>query len=293
MEIERHPGTMTAAAPHASVDMNEIIQGHDLLWLVLDSLRFDVAEREWREGRTPHLARLTGASGWEKRHAPGNFTFPSHQAFFAGFLPTPACANGSRERLFAARFAGSETTGTHTKVFEEENVIAGLRAAGFHTLCVGGVGFFNKQTALSRVLTDLFDESHWSVDFGVTCRESPRHQFDFVAQRLAALPRGQKVCCFINVSALHQPNYFYARESGPDDLASHAAALRAVDAELPRLMQAFHRRVRPLFHITCSDHGTAYGEEGFTGHRVSVPAVWEVPYAHGVVDLGPWEAAAA
>ncbi|HEY1052948.1 MAG TPA: STM4013/SEN3800 family hydrolase [Prosthecobacter sp.] len=271
--------------------MNDIIQRHDLLWLVLDSLRFDVAKAEWQAGRTPHLTRLTGARGWEKRHAPGSFTFPSHQAFFAGFLPTPARADASRERLFAARFAGSETTGTGTKVFDEESVIAGLRAAGFHTLCIGGVGFFNKQTALSRVLTDMFDESHWCVEFGVTCQDSPRHQFEFAAQRLGGLPHDQKICCFINVSALHQPNYFYARESGPDDLASHAAALRAVDAELPRLMEAFQRRGRPLFHITCSDHGTAYGEEGFTGHRVSVPAVWEVPYAHGVVDLGRWEGA--
>jgi hypothetical protein len=170
-------------------------------------------------------------------------------------------------------------------------VISGLRSLGYHTLCVGGVGFFNKQTALSRVLTDLFDESHWRVEFGVTCLESPRNQFDFTAERVDALPREKPLCCFINVSALHQPNYFYCRDSGPDDLESHAAALRAVDSELPRLMAAFRRRGRPLFHITCSDHGTAYGEDGFTGHRVAVPAVWEVPYSHGVVDLEKWGAA--
>lgn len=278
---------MTAAAPPPN--MNEILQGHDLLWLVLDSLRYDVAETEWKSGRTPHLARLTGPAGWEKRHTPGNFTFPAHQAFFAGFLPTPSTADSGRERLFAARFAGSETTGSCTKVFDEANVIAGLRTEGFHTLCIGGVGFFNKQTALSRVLTDLFDESHWSADFGVTCRESPANQFGFAARRLLEIPREKPVCCFINVSAMHQPNYFYERESGPDDLSSHAAALRAVDEQLPRLMTAFKHRGRPLFHITCSDHGTAYGEEGFTGHRVSVPSVWEVPYAQGEVDLSLWE----
>ncbi len=270
-------------------NMNDLLPGHDLLWLVLDSLRFDVAVAEWSGGRTPQLARLTGPEGWEKRHTPGSFTFPAHQAFFAGFLPTPANAESSRERLFAARFAGSETTGGNTKVFDEGNVIAGLRAEGFHTLCIGGVGFFNRQTALSRVLTDLFDESHWCAEFGVTCRESPRNQFDFAAARVRELPPEQPLCCFINVSALHQPNYFYCRESGPDDLESHAAALRAVDAALPTLLAAFQRRGRPLFHITCSDHGTAYGEEGFTGHRMAVPAVWDVPYSHGVVDLKDWE----
>lgn len=273
-------------------NMNDLLPGHDLLWLVLDSLRHDVAVEQWHAGRTPHLARLTGSAGWEKRHTPGSFTFPAHQAFFAGFLPTPADATVNRERLFAARFAGSETTGGGTRVFDEANVISGLRTLGYHTLCVGGVGFFNQQTALSRVLTDLFDESLWHVEFGVTCKESPRNQFVFAAERVDAFPRETPLCCFINVSALHQPNYFYCRDSGPDDLVSHAAALRAVDVELPRLMAAFRRRGRPLFHITCSDHGTAYGEDGFTGHRVAVPAVWEVPYAHGVVDLQKWEAAA-
>lgn len=282
-------GMMNSEVSSGPPDMNAILQSHDLLWLVLDSLRFDVAQAEWQAGRTPHLARLLGSGGWEKRHTPGSFTFPAHQAFFAGFLPTPARADASKERLFAARFAGSETTGSHTRVFDEANVISGLRTDGFHTLCIGGVGFFNQQTALSRVLTDLFDESHWCPDFGVTCRESPQNQFEFAARRIRDLPVNKPLCCFINVSALHQPNYFYDRKSGPDDLASHAAALRAVDAELPRLMRAFGHRGRPLFHIICSDHGTAYGEEGFTGHRLAVPAVWEVPYAHGTVDLSSWE----
>ncbi len=270
-------------------NMNILLPEHDVLWLVLDSLRYDVAVAEWQEGRTPHLARLIGELGWEKRHTPGSFTFPAHQAFFAGFLPTPADADASRGRLFAARFAGSETTNADTLIFDDADVISGFRKLGYHTLCMGGVGFFNKQTALSRVLTDLFDESHWSVEFGVTCKESPRNQFAFAAERLAEISREKPLCCFINVSALHQPNYFYCRDSGPDDLESHAAALREVDAQLPLLMEAFHRRGRPLFLITCSDHGTAYGEEGFTGHRVAVPAVWEVPYSHGVVDLKAWE----
>lgn len=277
-------------ARYTTPNMNEILRTHDVLWMVLDSLRFDVAQSQWQGGRTPHFSRLLGTDGWERRHTPGNFTFPAHQAFFAGFLPTPADPYAQRERLFAARFAGSETTGAHTKVFDEANVIAGLRTEGFHTLCIGGVGFFNQQSALSRVLTDMFDESHWRPDFGVTSRESPRRQFEFAAKRLEDISIEQPLCCFINVSAMHQPNFFYSREAGPDDLDSHAAALRAVDVELPRLMIAFGRRGRPLFHIICSDHGTAYGEDGFTGHRVSIPCVWEVPYAHGVTDLADWEA---
>jgi len=269
--------------------MNQIVGTHDLLWLVLDALRHDVAVQEWEAGRTPELEKLA-PQGWEQRHTPGTFTLPAHQAFFAGFLPTPADPAANRERLFAARFAGSETTGAGTKIFETATVIEGLRDEGYHTLCIGGVGFFNGRTALSRVFTDLFAESHWKTEFGVTCRESPQHQFAFAAERIAALPESEPLLLFINVSALHQPNYFYLRESGPDDVASHAAALRAVDEALPTLMSAFSQRRRPLFHITCSDHGTAYGEEGFTGHRVATSSVWNVPYAHGAVKKEAWSA---
>lgn len=275
--------------PPTAPDMNQIVGSHDLLWIVLDSLRFDVAAAEWQAGSTPALSRLV-PQGWEQRHTPGSFTLPAHHAFFAGFLPTPADPKAERERLFAARFAGSETTGLRTKVFDHATVIEGLREEGYHALCVGGVGFFNKQTALSRMFTDLFDESHWDATTGVTCKESPENQFTLAAERVAAFAAEQKILCFINVSAIHQPNFFYARDSGPDDLESHAAALHAVDRALPLLMRAFAQRRRPVFHITCSDHGTAYGEEGFTGHRAAVPAVWTVPYAHGFVPKEHWEA---
>ncbi len=188
---------------HGPAGHEPLFPGHDVLWLVLDSLSMTWPKRSGRGGKTPNLAQLIGTAGWEKRHTPGSFTFPAHQAFFAGFLPTPADAGASRERLFAARFAGSETTGTCTRVFEEADVITGLRTLGYHTLCIGGVGFFNKQTPLSRVLTDLFAESHWRVEFGVTCQDSPRNQFAFAAERLDALPLESPLCCFINVSAIH------------------------------------------------------------------------------------------
>ena len=74
----------------------------DLVMVVLDTLRFDVAHEEWAEGRTPNLAALLPESGWERRHAPGTFTFASISAFLAGFLPTPA-RPGRHPRRFALR----------------------------------------------------------------------------------------------------------------------------------------------------------------------------------------------
>jgi predicted AlkP superfamily pyrophosphatase or phosphodiesterase len=261
-------------------DMNQLCSTHDVLLLVLDTLRFDVAKREWDAVRTPNLLRLL-PNGWEERHSPGSFTYAAHHAFFAGFLPTPTCQKTMHTRLFAARFAGSETTGPKTKIFDAPDIVKGLHGEGWRTICIGGVGFFNRQTPLSRVLPELFEESHWQPRFGVTDRDSAAHQFEFAADLLKQSSR--PTFLFINVSALHQPNYFYLKDAGPDTIESHAAALRYVDSQLPILIRALNRKQRPTFCILTSDHGTTYGEDGWTGHRVAHPHVWTVPYGEAIV----------
>jgi hypothetical protein len=257
--------------------MNRIVGSHDLVWVVLDSLRHDVAEREMAAGGTPHLAGLF-PDGWEKRHSPASFTYPAHQAFFAGFLPTPADPAADQERLFAARFAGSASTGPGTCVFKGPDVVGGLARRGYHTLCLGGVGFFNGKTPLSRVLPGYFAESHWSPATGVTSRTSTETQFALAARRLAEIPCDQRVFLFINVSAIHRPNRHHVKGKRADDLESHAAALRYVDSCFPLLTAALRRR-GPAQLLVFSDHGTLYGEDGFQGHRVGHPDVYTVPFA--------------
>ncbi|NES23656.1 MAG: metalloenzyme domain-containing protein, partial [Symploca sp. SIO3E6] len=68
-----------------------------------------------------------------------------------------------------------------------------------------------------------------------------------------------------------------------DTIESHAAALEYVDTQLLRLWKALEER-SPTFCIICSDHGTAYGENGYTGHRVSHSVVWTVPYAEFIFN---------
>lgn len=41
---------------------------------------------------------------------------------------------------------------------------------------------------------------------------------------------------------------------------------------------------RPCFVIVCSDHGTAYGEDGHTGHRIGHEVVWTVPYGEFILS---------
>lgn len=263
------------------LDMNRVVGKRDLVLLTLDTLRFDVARGCLQRGETPHFAALF-PGGWEERHSPGSFTYAAHHAFFAGFLPTPVRPPWPARR-FAARFAGSETTGPETCVFDAPDFVTGLRQRGYRTICIGGVGFFNKRTPLGCVLPDLFDESHWSEEMGVTGRDSTQLQFELAAQRLAALPLSQRAFLFINISAIHQPNRHYVPGAEHDNVATHAAALRYVDSQLPILLAALARR-RGAFLIACSDHGTLYGEEGFTGHRVGHPAVWTVPYGEAFIE---------
>src|SRR5262249_23475610 len=142
------------------IDVNSLVGSHDLLFITLDTLRYDVAQECLRAGRTPNLARLLPGGVWEPRHTPGNFTYAAHQAFFARLLPAPTFP-GKHPRLFALRFPGSETTVPETCVLDAPDIVTGLGERGYYTVCIGGVGFFNKLTPLGRVLPGLFAESHW------------------------------------------------------------------------------------------------------------------------------------
>lgn len=267
------------AGARCSPDMHSIVGTHDIVMITLDTLRYDAAQRQFAGGGIPHLAPLLPTAGWELRHTPGTFTYAAHAAFFAGFLPTPA-RPGTHARLFALQFEGSETTDAHTFVLEgSSNIVQGLALHGYHTVCIGGVGFFNLRNPLGRALPGLFAECHWRAEFSVTARDSTARQVALARERLADPQlRDRRIFLFINVSAIHQPNAHYSN-ARHDCLESHAAALAYVDSALAPLWQALQSR-GPSFVIVCSDHGTAYGEDGYSGHRHAHRVVMEVPYAH-------------
>lgn len=255
-------------------NMNDIVGQHNIVFITLDTLRYDVAVEAYSKGLIPNFASVM-KSKWQLCHTPGTFTYAAHQAFFAGFLPTPAIP-GKHERLFAARFAGSETSTQNTCEFDSADIISGFSNVGYRTICIGGVGFFNKRTPLGNVLPGFFAESYWQQEFGVTHPASTENQFHF-AKRLLITTTQQKFFLFINVSAIHQPNKFYLPGATQDSLESHSAALQYVDKQLPILFEAL-RTNGDTFCIICSDHGTAYGEDGYYGHRIAHPTVLHVPF---------------
>jgi len=187
-----------------SIDAPACLGSHNVLFLTLDSLRYDVAVRAMEDDTTPVLKAIAPGSAWERRHSPASFTFAAHTAFFAGFLPTPARVGGARApRLFATRFPGSRSATLRTLVFDQADIVSGFAAAGYRTICIGGVGFFNKQSALGSVLPGYFQESHWSPDLGVGCLTSARNQVDLACATLDDGPGDQPVFLFMNISACH------------------------------------------------------------------------------------------
>lgn len=263
----------------------DLIGRCDVALITLDSLRLDVAQAALAAGETPHLAALLPSSGWEERHTPGSFTYAAHHAFLSGFLPTPA-RPGRHPRLFAAAFAGSDSTASQTFVFAEATLPEALAERGYHTVCVGGVGFFNAQTALGRVLPDLFAERQWSPALGVQNPGAAARQMEVAAGALSALPPDRRAFLLLNVSATHTPTHFYVPGARRDSVATQRAALATVDAALPILLDALRARGDALL-IVCSDHGTCFGDDGYWGHRLAHPAVWNVPYLETVLKGDP------
>jgi len=165
-------------------------------------------------------------------------------------------------------------------VLDGPDIVSGLAGRGYHTVCIGGVGFFSKENPLGCVLPDLFAESHWSRAFHVGERRSFEHQIALIARLGDATPPERRRLLFLNVSAIHRPNHFYVPGAAAhiDSIETHTAALEYVDRHLPALLEILRRRGQTLF-VFMSDHGTTYGDDGYRGHRIAHPAVWTVPYA--------------
>lgn len=266
-----------------SVNMNEIVGKCDILFICLDTLRYDVAKQEEEANRTPNLNKY---GNWKKCHAPGNYTFPSHMAMFIGNLPSPVepMPLYERERLFVAKENSSlGKIHPYSFVFEGDSFIRGLENVGYETICIGGVGFFNKRTAINKILPSFFKKSYWNTSFSCHIKDSFENQIDFLKRKVEEIPSENKIFTYINVDSIHYPNSFYLEGENEDNIKTHAAALHYVDSHLPKLLEIFTKR-NPTFCIICSDHGSCYGEDGYNFHCISHEIVYTVPYMHFLLD---------
>lgn len=111
-------------------------------------------------------------------------------------------------------------------------------------------------------------------------KDSTKNQVDLLLGKMEAADRERKIFAYLNVDAIHYPNYFYLDGAGGDSLESHRAALVYVDRQLGRLFDGWKKGRGETFVICCSDHGTCYGEDGCQFHGINHPMVNTVPYKH-------------
>lgn len=166
-----------------SVDMREVVGKKDILFICLDTLRYDVAVQEEKAGTTPVLNQY---GPWEKCQAPGNFTYPSHHAMFAGFMPCRYDAKNvaDRELLFFPRQIGlGNKVPEGAYGFSGSTIMEGLAADGYDTWCVGGVAFFDKRSPIGKVFPGYFKKSYWNPSFACPVKESTKNQVDFLLKK--------------------------------------------------------------------------------------------------------------
>ena len=261
------------------LNMTALVGTNDILMLCFDTLRYDVAVSEEASGGTPILSRY---GKWEKRHAPGNFTYPSHFAMFAGFLPSPAEPHLLQDRqwlFFPMRVGSGNNAPSGSYPFHRATFVQSLEDDRYETICIGGVNFFSKKNEIGKVFPSYFKKSYWKPTFGCTSKDSAARQIEFAVEKLTTYSNNKRIFMYVNFSAIHYPNHHYVEGQKEDDLVSHAAALRYVDSQLPLLFDAFSKRGNTLV-IALSDHGTCYGEDGYRYHCISHENVYTVPYKH-------------
>ncbi|MCI9376993.1 MAG: sulfatase-like hydrolase/transferase [Eubacterium sp.] len=263
-----------------SIDMANVVGICDILLICLDTLRYDVAVQEEAAQNTPVLNRY---GTWQKCQAPGNFTLPSHHAMFAGFLPCRYDAKtvADRELLFFPSSIGlGKKAPDKAYGFSGSTIMEGLSHDGYDTWCVGGVAFFDKRSDLGNVFPGYFNKSYWNPSFACPVKDSTKNQVDFLLKKLEKKNPKERIFLYLNIDAIHYPNYFYLDGASSDSIESHAAALRYVDGELGRLFAGWKEKRGDTFVICCSDHGTCYGEDGCQFHGINHPIVNTVPYKH-------------
>lgn len=222
--------------------------------------------RVWTMGKTPYAGQLY---------------LCCTSCVFGGFLPTPANTDkASHIRLFHTMDTGLRTH-PHTWLFDAPDIVSGLAGEGYRTICIGGVIFYEKNK-LAKVLPGYFQESYWRMTFGVTNPRSTEHQVNHALKLLEKADPAQRLFLFLNVSAIHGPNHYFLEGSAKDSVESQRVALRYVDGQLGRLFDALRERGK-TFCMAFSDHGTAYGEDGYEGHRLAHEVVWNVPYREFVL----------
>lgn len=233
-----------------------------------------------------------------RAEAPANFTYASHHAFFVGILPNSTqyipYYNRFRKQLLGLTGVGEIQVHKSAlkKIESTWNVIQGLANEGYQTVGAGAMNWFRQES-----LTQGFER------FLFTGRNADR-QIDFLLENINV---SRPFFGFINFGETHAPYVFRGKtepckddvrarrmiwppeENGPvgkDTCAfrCQVAAAEFLDSCMARLFDSLPGNT---VVVLTSDHGDCFGEDGYWGHGVNHPMVFEVPLAIFRLDRQP------
>ena len=259
----------------------------DVLFISLDSCRYDTFLSAYRQGGLPHLSAV---GPLHRAQAPSYFTYGSHAAFWMGFTPgVEGCAepwlNPKAGKLFRMAFAGhAGHDGEQSFRLEGANMIEGFRRQGYYTIGNGSVDWFNTASETGLVLARPFEHFHFA---GNTW--SLGDQLRWIDERLAQASPEQPRFVFLNVGETHIPYWHegadWERWPSPcvpfgsehcdafESARRQQACLEWVDQQLAPLLECFSAGTV----LVCADHGDCWGEDGLWEHGISHPATLTVP----------------
>jgi hypothetical protein len=259
--------------------------------LTYDSCRYDVMVA----ARTPVLDSYAAIV---RAEAPATFTYASHQAFFVGMLPnaiddTPYY-NRFRRQLIGLRGVGEgQVVKDALQLVQSDwSVVRGLRDEGYQTVGAGAVNWFRQAS-----LTGAFERFRFTgtdadrqIDFLVSEIDPRRPYFGFINFGETHAPyefRGNPRPCSVDVRARRMtwpPAADADRAPSAEAFRAQVAAAEFLDRRLPRLFDALSP---DTVVIVTADHGECFGEDGYWGHGVNHPKVFEVPLSIFRLDRQP------
>jgi membrane-anchored protein YejM (alkaline phosphatase superfamily) len=253
-----------------------------------DSCRYDVLV----EADTPVLDSFAVV---HRATTPANFTYAAHMAFFVGILPHVVDPIPYHNR-FIRQLIGIVDVGEPNvvkdalvKVQSPDNLVEGLRVAGYRTIGTGAVNWF-RQGPLRRGFEQfLFSgtDGDRQVEFLIDALPADGPFFAFVNFGETHAPysyRGMVGRCPVDVRArvIEWPPVEKPPVGRENDAFRHqVAAAEFLDRKLGDLLSALPSNT---IVVVCADHGECFGEDGYWGHGFSHPKVDEVPLAIFALD---------
>lgn len=263
----------------------------NFLLLTYDSCRYDVLA----SAKTPVLDSY---SAIHRAEAPANFTFASHQAFFVGFLPNIReyipYYNRFRKQLMGLIGVGEGQVHKSAlkKTESNWNFIQGLANEGYQTVGTGAMDWFRQKSLTAGFGKFLYTgtDADRQIDFLLENIDINRPFFGFINFGETHAPytyRGKTETCKDDVRARRMS--WPPVEHGPvgaetDGFRCQVTAAEFLDTCLPRL---FDDLPDNTIVVLTADHGDCFGEDGYWGHGVNHPMVFEVPLAIFRLDRKP------